>query len=76
MLKFRIVGHSRVKCSSALKNSELDPSLMTGELQSDGLRTRASRPKSSKLDVPLSWLETTEGSRPDTSGVGECCGWM
>ena len=32
---------------------------------------RGSRPKSSKLDASLSWLETTEGLRSDGSGVGE-----
>jgi hypothetical protein len=71
LFKLRNVGHDGVRCSSALKNSELDLSLMMEEPRPDGLTERASRPKSSRLDMSLGWLETTEGLRSDKSGVGE-----
>jgi hypothetical protein len=76
--QFCSVSHGVDRCSSGLKNSELDSSSGTSETtegsQSDELCERASNPKSSRLDSALGRLEMTDGLRSDELGVGVCDG--
>ena len=72
-LKFCSVSHGIDRCSSGLKNSELDPLLVKSEVtrksRSDELSKRASNPKDSKFNTALGRLEITDGLRSDELGV-------